>query len=41
MIGHDRMTAAAFEMAVDPEVDAIFVEEHKDGLVIGPSKSLV
>jgi len=35
MIGHDWMTAAAFEMAVDPKVEASFVEEYRDGLVIG------
>jgi hypothetical protein len=35
MIGHDWMTAAAIEMSVDPKVDASFVEEYKDGLVIG------
>jgi hypothetical protein len=35
MIGHDWMTAAAIEMSVDPKLDASFVEEYKDGLVIG------
>jgi tetrahydromethanopterin S-methyltransferase subunit B len=35
MTGHDWMTAAAIEMSVDPKLDAGFVEEYKDGLVIG------
>jgi hypothetical protein len=36
MIGPDWMAAeVAFEMAVDPKVGASFVEEYKDGLVIG------